>query len=401
MERHEKYYNGIYFILNLILALILFSNIVFFKRVIDFKLGFIIIAYFSLIILNKVLNFYKFKCDESLSLIVNLFLLISLVILYRINPNVSFKQMIFVIVGYFLYFSIIYFIKDISKFYKFKNIYLLMTFLFMSLSFFFGKYINGSKNWVSFLGITFQPSEFGKIFLILYVSSVLRDNRNKKDKYMCAFLLACIITCLVLQKDLGTSLIVFIIVMIMYYMKTYKYKFLLFSCLSTFLAGIVTYFKFSHVRVRIKAWLRPESDPNGSSYQVLQGFFAMGSGGLFGKGLYRGNLELIPVNYTDYIFVSIVEEFGILSGIVIVVLYFLFFTRVFSKAMMCNKNFESVLLVLGFSILICFQTFLILGGTLNLIPLTGVTLPFVSYGGSSLISMFLMFGIIQKVLEGK
>lgn len=401
MERHEKSYNGIYFILNLILALILFSNIVFFKRVIDFKLGFIIIAYFSLIILNKVLNFYKFKCDESLSLIVNLFLLISLVILYRINPNISFKQMIFVIVGYFLYFSIIYFIKDISKFYKFKNIYLLMTFLFMSLSFFFGKYINGSKNWVSFLGITFQPSEFGKIFLILYVSSVLRDNRNKKDKYMCAFLLACIITCLVLQKDLGTSLIVFIIVMIMYYMKTYKYKFLLFSCLSTFLAGIVTYFKFSHVRVRIKAWLRPESDPNGSSYQVLQGFFAMGSGGLFGKGLYRGNLELIPVNYTDYIFVSIVEEFGILSGIVIVVLYFLLFTRVFSKAMMCNKNFESVLLVLGFSILICFQTFLILGGTLNLIPLTGVTLPFVSYGGSSLISMFLMFGIIQKVLEGK
>ncbi len=401
MEICERSYNGIYFILNIFLALILFSNIVFFKGIIDFKLGFIIVSYFSLIILNKIFNLYKFRCDESLSLIVNLFLLMSLVILYRINPEISFKQMMFVIVGYFIYFSINYFVKDISKFYKFKNTYFLMTFLFMSLSFFFGKYINGSKNWVSFFGITFQPSEFGKIFLILYVSSVLRDKRDKKDKYLCVLLLMCTITFLVLQRDLGTALIVFIVVMIMYYMKTYKYKFLLFSCLSTFLAGIVAYFKFSHVRVRVKAWLRPESDPNGSSYQVLQGFFAMSSGGLFGKGLYRGSVELIPVNYTDYIFVSIVEEFGILSGIVIVVLYFLFFIRVFSKAMMLNKNFESLLLVLGFSILICFQTFLILGGTLNLIPLTGVTLPFISYGGSSLISMFLIFGIIQKVLEGK
>lgn len=401
MEKREKLCNRIYFLLNILLSLILFLNIVFFKKIIDFKLGFIIIAYFSLIVINKLLSVYMFKCDQSLSLIVNLFLLISIVILYRINPKIAFKQMIFIIIGYTIYFFIMYFVKDIYRFYKFKNIYFILTLIFMSLSFLFGKYINGSKNWISLFGITFQPSEFGKIFLVLYVSSVLRDNRNKKDKYLCMFLLGCILTFLVLQKDLGTSLIVFVVVMIMYYIKTYKYKFLLFSFVATLISGIIAYFKFNHVRVRIKAWLMPENDPNGSSYQVLQGFFAMGSGGLFGKGLYRGNLEYIPVNYTDYIFVSIVEEFGILTGIIIVFLYFLFFIRIFSGSMMIKGSFENILLVLGFSILISIQTFLILGGTLNLIPLTGVTLPFISYGGSSLISMFVMFSIIQKVLGEK
>lgn len=398
--KKEFTYPKIFFVLNLLMAFVMFLNIIIVKKKIDMHLFILIISYFFLVIINRILNSLLFDVDEILNLIINIFILISIVILYRISNNVALKQMIFIIIGYFIYFLFMFFVKDISVFYKFKWIYFILTFFLMSLSFLFGKYVNGSKNWISLFGITFQPSEFGKIFLIFYISSVLRDNRSKKDKYVSMFLLLCIILFLVLQKDLGTALIVFLVSMLMYYMKTFKYKFLLFSFISTLIGGIVAYNKFSHVRVRISAWLNPERDPNGASYQVLQGFFSMGSGGILGRGLYKGNLEFIPVNYTDYIFVSIVEEFGIIMGILIVTLYFLFFIRVFRRSVLIKKNFESVLLILGLIVLISFQAILILGGILNLIPLTGVTLPFISYGGSSIISMFIMFAIIQKVLEG-
>ncbi|WP_242838767.1 FtsW/RodA/SpoVE family cell cycle protein [Candidatus Arthromitus sp. SFB-mouse-NL] len=293
-----------------------------------------------------------------------------------------------------------FFGRNIHEFVRFKWIYFFLSLVLMSLSFLFGEYINGSKNWISFFGITFQPSEFGKIFVILYLSSILRNNRDKIDKYMAIFLILFSLIFLILQKDLGTAIIIIFLSMLMYYIRTSKYKFLLIIIIATLILGVLAYINFPHVRVRIHAWLNPESDPNFTTYQVLQGFFAMGSGGFLGRGLYRGNLELIPVNYTDYIFVSIVEELGIFTGILITLLYFLFFIKVMKNSMKMKAKDESKLLMVGFNIIIALQTTIILGGVLNLIPLTGITLPFISYGGSSIISMFIMFGIMQKLLEG-
>ncbi len=392
-------YPKVFFILNVLLSLIAFLNIIVVKKGVNTQLFILIVSYLSMIILNRVFNRFFFKVDESLSLILNIFLLISIVILYRIDENLSVRQMFFILVGYGIYLVVMFLVKNIHEFYKYKWIYFSLTLIFMSLSFLIGKYINGSKNWVSIFGITFQPSEFGKVFLVLYIASVLRDKRCKKDKYMSIVLLLIVLSILVLQKDLGTGVIVFVLSMFMYYIKTFKYKFLSFICVCMSIGGVFAYNKFNHVRVRVRAWLHPESDPNGSSYQVLQGFFSMGSGGFLGRGLYGGNVEYIPVNTTDYIFVAIVEEFGIITGILIVLLYFLFFMRVFKKAALLKDKFESVVLLCGFSILISFQALLIIGGILNLIPLTGVTLPFISYGGSSMISMFIMFSIIQKTLE--
>lgn len=392
-------YSKLFFGLNLMIAAVMFLNIVIVRSEINLHLFFIIISYLSLIIVNNVFNCYIFRADKSLSLIINIFILISVVILYRIDPKIALRQTIFIIIGYIFYFLIMFFVKDMSAFYKFKWIYFVLTFFFMSLSFLFGKYVNGSKNWISLFGITFQPSEFGKIFLILYIASVLRDNRKRSDKYLSIILILGVVSFLVLQRDLGTALIIFVVVMVMYYIKTFKYKFLVFISICTSIGGVIAYLKFNYVRVRINAWLNPEIDPDGVSYQVLQGFFSMGSGGFLGRGLYGGDLGFIPVNYTDYIFVSIVEEFGIIMGMLIVALYFLFFTRVFIISTVLEGDFERTLLSLGFIILISFQAILILGGILNLIPLTGVTLPFISYGGSSMISMFIIYSIIQKNME--
>lgn len=390
----------LYFVLNLILSVIVFLNLIIGKRNIDFYLCFISISYISIISIVSLLQYLIFKVDSSLNLIVNLFVLLGLAIIYRINPAIAFKQCILFLFGYTLYLIIMFFGKNIHGFVRFKWIYFFLSLIFMSLSFLFGKYINGSKNWISIFGITFQPSEFGKIFVILYLSSILKNNRDKIDKYMAIFLILVTLIFLVLQKDLGTAIIILFLSMLMYYIKTSKYKFLIIIIISTLILGVVAYISFPHVRVRIHAWLNPESDPNFTTYQVMQGFFAMGSGGFLGRGLYQGNLEFIPVNYTDYIFVSIVEELGIFTGILITLLYFLFFIKVMKNSMKIKVRDESKLLMVGFNIIIALQTTIILGGVLNLIPLTGVTLPFISYGGSSIISMFIMFGIMQKLLEG-
>ena len=390
----------LYFVLNLILSIIVFLNLLVGKRSIDFYLCFISISYILIISIVSLLQFLVFKVDSSLNLIVNLFVLLGLTIIYRINPAMSFKQCILFLFGYIFYLLIMFFGRNIHEFVRFKWIYFFLSLVLMSLSFLFGEYINGSKNWISFFGITFQPSEFGKIFVILYLSSILRNNRDKIDKYMAIFLILFSLIFLILQKDLGTAIIIIFLSMLMYYIRTSKYKFLLIIIIATLILGVLAYINFPHVRVRIHACLNPESDPNFTTYQVLQGFFAMGSGGFLGRGLYRGNLELIPVNYTDYIFVSIVEELGIFTGILITLLYFLFFIKVMKNSMKMKAKDESKLLMVGFNIIIALQTTIILGGVLNLIPLTGITLPFISYGGSSIISMFIMFGIMQKLLEG-
>lgn len=390
----------IYLILNIVLALIMFTNIGIYKRGVDPYLIFIVLSYMGCILVTNILQSRFFKMDSTINLIINLFLLLSLVMLYRINELIALKQCIFMIFGYGLYLTILFSVKDIHMFYRFKWVYFSLCLIFMSMSYLFGVYINGSKNWITLFGITFQPSEFGKIFLILYLSCVIKDNRSKLDKYITILLLITIFGFLILQKDLGSAGIIFILSMLMYYVKTSKYKFLTLILFSLSIAGVLAYIKFPHVRVRIHAWLNPESDPMGVSYQVLQGFFAMGSGGFLGRGLYGGDLEFIPVNYTDYIFVSIVEELGVITGIFVVILYFMLFIKVTNRVLTMKGNFRSSICVVGFIILISTQALIILGGTLNLIPLTGVTLPFISYGGSSLISFFLMFSIMQKMLEG-
>ena len=399
MIDENKYYRNFY-ILNLFLALCMFLNIVILKGNRDKYLGILICVYLSFIVSNRILNKKLFKCDESLSLIINVLILISIIMLYRINRHIAMKQCFFIVIGYISYLLIMFYVKDINEFYKYKVIYFILTAVFMSLSFFFGKYINGSKNWVSLFGITFQPSEFGKIFLILYISSLFKNEITFKDITMVTCLFLLIFGCFILQKDLGTLLIIFLTTLFIYYIKTGNNKILIFSFLFLALSAIVSYKLIPHVKVRIDAWLFPHKDPFGVSYQVLQGFFSMGYGGFLGKGLYYGSLEFIPVNYTDYIFVSIVEEFGIITGIIITMFYFIFFLRIIIKIFTSENNKSSILiLILGFTLLISIQAILILGGIINLIPLTGVTLPFVSYGGSSIISLFIIFSLMQKVLK--
>jgi len=168
--------------------------------------------------------------------------------------------------------------------------------------------------------------------------------------------------------------------------------------------GVIGYFTMSHVEVRLTTWINPWADISGKGYQITQSLFAIAGGGFFGTGLGLGNPQYIPEVHTDFIFSAICEELGTFGGMAVVLLYFILTYRGFKIALTIKDPFRKIV-ALGITLIYGYQTFIIVGGVIKLIPLTGVTLPFISYGGTSLISAFIAFGIMQaiskKTLEGE
>jgi len=203
---------------------------------------------------------------------------------------------------------------------------------------------------------------------------------------------------MVLQKDLGSALIFFGISITMLYIATSKFKYVA-ACTGLFAVGaFISYKIFDHVRVRFMIWQNPWPYANDKGYQIVQSLFSVASGGLTGTGLGLGHPEYVPVNTSDFIFAAICEEMGILMGFAIIILYFLLFYRCMRAAFYEEDSF-SRLLAVGFSTMIACQVLVIVGGVINMIPLTGITMPLVSYGGSSMFITFLALGIIQKISE--
>ena len=269
----------------------------------------------------------------------------------------------------------------------------------MAMATFFGVEILGAKNWVKIGPIGFQPSEFGKIFLILYLASALSDICSRKQLIEPCAVIGIALGFMVIQKDLGTALIIFAIAVTMVYLSTSKIQYVLISLGLFSVGGLASYAMFSHIRRRIMIWWNPWSYVYNESYQVVQSMYAIAMGGFFGRGLGMGYPEYVAVNESDFIFSVICEEMGLLMGFAILILHFLLFYRSIRSAIHAENNFTK-LLTSGLSVMIATQTLVIVGGVTGFIPLTGITLPFVSHGGTSLLISFLALGIIQKVSEG-
>jgi len=261
-----------------------------------------------------------------------------------------------------------------------------------------GTEVNGSQNWVIYHGIGFQPSEFGKLFLVAYLASALKDYDDLASLIQPGIIVMVSLGFVVLQKDLGSALIIFGIAITMLYIATSRLKYIL-TCFVLFMIGCVISYKiFDHVRLRVTIWQNPWPYALNKSYQVVQSLIAIASGGLFGAGLGQGHPEFVPVNATDFIFAAICEDLGLMTGFAIIILYFLLFYRCMRAAFYVEDRF-SRLLTVGYSAMIASQVLVIIGGVTNMIPLTGITLPLISYGGSSILIVLFSLGIIQKVSE--
>jgi len=255
-----------------------------------------------------------------------------------------------------------------------------------------GTEVNGATNWIRIAGMNLQPSEVVKVSLLLVLSYSMSRRRFWPWLIFAGFCLAV----LMLQKDLGTALIYYITALLMYFASTGNLPMTGLGLLGGAGASVLGYKMFNHVRVRVAIWQNPWMYYEKSGYQIAQVLMAIASGGLFGVGLGLGAPRVIPVYFTDCIFAVICEQFGIIFGILVLVMYVILILRGASIALRARRGFMG-LLAMGATVMLGVQTFVIIGGVLKLIPLTGVTMPFVSYGGTSMVSCMAMIGLIQGV----
>lgn len=254
----------------------------------------------------------------------------------------------------------------------------------------------GSKLSMKILGLAFQPSEFVKIIFAFFLAGLLYQASRLGRLMLSAVLSAVYILLLVASKDLGTALIYCIIYLAVVYAATGKRRYLLSGVVIGGLAGVAAYHLFAHVRVRIGIWLDPWSDVDGTGYQLTQSLFGIGMGDWFGRGIGRGIPETIPFVDEDFVFSAIAEEMGVVFGILLILVYLNLVLLFLSIAWRMKDRFYRLAAV-GIAISLGIQTFLTIGGGSRLIPLTGVTLPLISNGGSSAMATIIMFGIMFGV----
>ncbi|MCY6371269.1 FtsW/RodA/SpoVE family cell cycle protein [Clostridium ganghwense] len=336
--------------------------------------------------------------DKYIQIFACILTVIGLVILYRINAVYAIKQVIWFVVGITGFIILVVLLPDLKSFAKWKYFYLVCTVILMAMGTLFGKEKYGAKNWIYIGEYGFQPSEFAKLFLVAYLAAALKKYTQNKDLIEPAIVVMISLGFMVLQKDLGSALIFFGISVTMLYIATSKVKYVA-TCFGLFAAGsVISYKLFSHVRLRFLIWKDVWKYANDKGYQIVQSLIAIASGGLFGTGLGLGHPEFVPVNSTDFIFAVLCEEMGGLMGFAVIILYFLLFYRCMRAAVYTDDKF-SALVAVGYSSMIATQVLVIIGGVINLIPLTGITMPLISYGGSSMITTFFALGILQKISE--
>ena len=255
---------------------------------------------------------------------------------------------------------------------------------------------NGARNWVGFKSLSAQPSEFMKPILILCLAGCFA-NRPSFSRCVPAIAFAAVCCGILLaQRDLGAVLLYFLVTVIMYYAATSN-AFIALSGLAMGAGAAVLAYKFIPlVRTRVELWQNPWSDPTNKGLQLVQALIAIGSGGLFGMGLGLGRPRSIPLYYSDFIFAAITEEFGLLFAIGLLTIYVLIILRGLIVAFNARTSFHS-LAAFGLVTILGLQTMLIVGGNTKLLPLTGVTLPLVCYGGSSLVSTFFSMGVLLGI----
>lgn len=330
---------------------------------------------------------------------------IGIAILYRLDTSVSIKQLILFAIGVVIFIALVVAIPDIREFVKYKKIYMIATLLIMPIALLAHQEVYGATNWVTIGGFSIQPSEFGKITFVIYLASALHDYEDKnniiedfKQLWQPALVVMYSLGCLVIQKDLGSALIFFGIALAMLYVATGKKKYVLIALVLFVFGSIISYKLFPHVRERVIIWQNPWKYSDTTGYQIVQGLYSISSGGMFGSGLGQGYPGFVPVNTSDLIFAVICEELGMVFGLGIMIIYFLFFYRGMRAAFRVTDRF-SMLNTVGFSAMIACQVLVIIGGVFAVIPLTGITLPLISAGGSSIITMFFALAILQKISE--
>ena len=334
---------------------------------------------------------------------------LGLIMIGRLKPALFLTQLRWLLLGLIVYLVLVFLGERFLRLLSYPYLLGVFCLLLLCSALFFGTEIGGSRNWIVFGPFAVQPSEFGKIVIIMFLAAYLTEHREvltlPRHRLLwlklpvlrfiapLLFIWGIAILMFVVQRDLGSALLFFGIAVSMTYMATGRKSYVALAFAFFLGAAALSYSFFSHVRVRFNIWLDPWSDPSGSAYQVVQSLFALGSGGVWGAGFAHGHPNLIPEVHTDFIFAAIAEELGLLGSLGVMLVFALFFYRAIRIALACREE-TRILLAAGIAVVFLLQAFIIIAGVTKFLPLTGITLPFVSYGGSSMIASFMLLGIL-------
>lgn len=312
----------------------------------------------------------------------------------RLSFQKALKQYVIVLISLVIVMFLPFVLNKFTFLKKLTWLYAAAGILLLSGVLILGEVTLGSKISYSIGGLAFQPSEFVKIIFIFFLAGALWENTSFKRVALTTALAGLHVLILVLSKDLGSALIFFMGYLFVVFIATRNYWYLLAGVIGGCAASYGAYLIFDHVKVRVLAWQDPWKYIDNQGYQITQSLFAIVSGSWFGTGLYKGNPSSIPFVDVDFIFSAVCEELGVLFGICLILVCISCFVMMMDIAVRLKDRFYQ-LIAYGLGIMYIFQIFLTIGGGIKFIPLTGVTLPFVSYGGSSVMTTMILFFIIQ------
>lgn len=331
--------------------------------------------------------------------------------IWRLYPSLGLRQTAWLLATGLAVWLVLRLPDDLAVLRRYKYVWLTAGLLLTGLTLFFGTNPlgEGPRLWLGCCGFYIQPSEPLKLLLIVYLSAYLAGlpadmlpaSRPQSSALLSWLAPTLVMTGLALallaaQRDLGTATIFLFIYAAVVFLATGKRRILVGSAAAILVAGVLGYYLFDLVRLRVEAWLNPWADPSGRSYQIVQSLISVANGGLPGRGPGLGAPNLVPVAHSDFIFTAISEETGLIGGIALLALFGLLGIRGLRAALSASDPFRRYLAA-GLALHLVGQTLMIVAGNIRLLPLTGVTLPFVSYGGSSLVSSYLSLALLLKI----
>ena len=336
------------------------------------------------------------------------------VFIARLDPDLAALQAMWTLLGIVVFLATLILVpkaRDLER-YRYTFAFIGIVLLLMPLFPIIGRNINGARIWVRFGPASFQPGELAKIVLAIFFAGYLVEKREllseftshigpinvPNPKYFGPLLAAWgfSLVVMIFEKDLGSSLLFFALFITVLWVATGRVLYIVLGALMFIVGAVISWRSFAHVSQRVEVWLDPFEDAGGRGYQLVQALFAFGSGGVGGTGLSLGNPTKIPAVATDFIFAAIGEELGLLGTVGVVSAFLLMVGTGLRIALHARSDFEK-LLATGLTTILGIQTFIIVGGVTRLVPLTGITLPFVSYGGSSLLANYVLLALLLRI----
>ena len=335
--------------------------------------------------------------DPLIMALTNFLCCVGIVVLYTVAPQRGMLQANYYLLGVAAMCIVSQIIRKTRRFHTLTVVSMLSGVVFLVLPLAFGQWAYGAKNWVNLPVIgSFQPSELVKISLVLAMAYYFSAHRTVLQMMPAILFAGACLLLLMLQRDLGTALIYYATALVLFYAACGNVPLTLIGLGGGAGAAVLGYRMFAHVKARVAMWRNPWSDPLDKGYQIIQALLAIGSGGLFGVGLGQGTPEMIPAYFNDFIFAVICEQLGIVFGLLVLAVYVLLIVRGVTVITASRRSFD-MLLGCGVLAMLSIQTFMIVGGVIKMLPLTGVTMPFLSYGGSSMLSCMMMIGILHGI----